>query len=292
MIAPALKKGGVIGLCAPCQLPAPERYAPVLDALRRRGFTVREAENLYKDTDGYLATPQERAADFNQLIHDPQVEVIFFGGGECGNELWPYIDYEYLKAHPKRVAGFSDGTYLVDAVWARTGIVTYYGPTPGMFSDLRAYDWESFAAHLMGDAPCHVQDSPWRMQHPGTAEGVLIGGYARNIALMTGCAFFPPDKKEKYVLFLEDHEKFGGPAYVSSLLSWVEQSPLMPQVTGLIFGHYSVNVPDSLLARLTRFGRENGIPVIYTDDFGHGTRHAVLDVGRQVRMDENGMKYL
>ena len=66
MIAPALKKGGVIGLCAPCQLPAPERYAPVLDALRRRGFTVREAENLYKDTDGYLATPQERAADFNQ----------------------------------------------------------------------------------------------------------------------------------------------------------------------------------------------------------------------------------
>jgi muramoyltetrapeptide carboxypeptidase len=53
----------------------------------------------------------------------------------------------------------------------------------------------------------------------------------------------------------------------------------MQSVTGLIFGHYAENVPEDLFRCLERFGERHNIPVVYSDDFGHGTRHAVLPIG-------------
>ena len=51
---------------------------------------------LYKNTYGYLASEMERANDFNQLVLNQDVDLILFGGGEGGNELLPYINYENI----------------------------------------------------------------------------------------------------------------------------------------------------------------------------------------------------
>ena len=81
---------------------------------------------------------------------------------------------------------------------------------------------------------------------------------------------------------------FGGEAYVSAMLSHIEQQPFMQSVTGLLFGHYSERVRPNLLARLRRLGERWGIPVAACDDFGHGKNHAVLPVGRAVELDTDG----
>jgi len=59
----------------------------------------------------------------------------------------------------------------------------------------------------------------------------------------------------------------------------------MRNVTGLIFGHYCVNVPDDLLRCLERFGENHNIPVVYTDDFGHGAKHAIFPIGVDAKLD-------
>jgi len=59
----------------------------------------------------------------------------------------------------------------------------------------------------------------------------------------------------------------------------------MRNVSGLVFGHYFVYVSDDLLCCLERFGAEHNIPVVYTDDFGHGTRHAIFPIGMNARLD-------
>jgi muramoyltetrapeptide carboxypeptidase len=61
------------------------------------GFIVKEGKNLYKNTYGYLASEQERADDFSEMILDNEVKMILFGGGNGGNELLPYINYENIK---------------------------------------------------------------------------------------------------------------------------------------------------------------------------------------------------
>ena len=138
---------------------------------------------------------------------------------------------------------------------------------------------------MFGDLTEHMKNSEWKVQTGGVAEGILVGGYARNFAILLGSKYFPLNKEDKYILFIEDHESFGGVDYVSAMLTAVEQHPFMEQVTGVIFGNYSDEEHPELLWRLKRMGERWQIPVVYCDDFGHGSSHAVLPVGRKVRLD-------
>lgn len=286
MRAKCLSEKGTIGICSPSHIAQFDAYQRTIAAIRDKGFAVREADNLYKSTYGYLASPQERAADFNQLVADPEVELILFGGGEGSNELLPYLDFEQIRRNPKRICSYSDGTTILDAVWANTGLETYYGQAPYLFENFTKYDETQFMSHMVtGQAKYHLPNSEWRMQTPGKAKGILVGGYARNFAMLLGSRYFPIDLKQKYLLFIEDHEMFGGVDYVSAMLSHIEQHDFMQAVSGFIFGHYSENVPSELLDRLKRLGERYQIPVVYCDDFGHGSNHAILPIGRMAELD-------
>ena len=295
MRAPCLTQGGVIGICSPSHIAQYDDYQRQIESIRRCGFQVREGHNLYKATHGYAATPEERAADFNQLIADPEVELILFGGGEGANELLPYIDFENIKKNPKRICSYSDGTFILNPIWAQTGLETYYGQAPHLFLDMSDYDAKHFWGHLVhGDIEEHVPNSEWKVQTGGVGEGILIGGYARNFALNISSKYLPLDPNGKYVLFVEDHESFGGVDYVSAMLTHIEQDKLMERVTGVIFGNYSENEHPELLGRLKRMGEAHHIPVVYCDDFGHGWNHAILPIGRRVRLDadQKRLQYL
>ncbi len=286
LIAPPLREGGTIGICSPSHIADREGYAPVIAAMKALGFRVKEAPNLYKATYGYLASPQERADDFNALIADDEVDMVFFGGGEAGNELLPLIDYENIKAHPKRICSYSDGTFVLTAVWSMTGMSVYYGSSPSMFSEPTAYNLRSFREHIMADAASHQKNSEWKTLTGGSAEGILWGGYLRNVALMAGCSpYLRISPEEKYVLLLEDHEQFGDRAYVSAMLSHIEQTGFMDRVSGILFGHYSETEYPELFARLARMGEKYAIPAVYCDDFGHGVNRGIFDIGRRVRFD-------
>ena len=146
------------------------------------------------------------------------------------------IDYDYLRAHPKRLCSYSDGTFVLSAVWsgAPALLTTYYGMAPGAFSDLREYDYaetpcstrRGSAEHAHRQHPLEPLD---RRARAGRADG---GGYLRNVALMLRGDYLRYDRQQKYVLFLEDHEKFGDRAYVSAMLSHIEQSGVMACVSG------------------------------------------------------------
>lgn len=286
MIAPCLKSNGIIGICSPSHIAMYEEYQHTIAAIKDKGYDVREADNLYKNTYGYLASPQERADDFNQLIADPEVGLILFGGGEGSNELLPYIDFESIKKNPKRICSFSDGTTILDSVWAMTGLETYYGQAPYLFDDFTKYDEEQFICHIVkGNAEKHISNSRWQVQTAGKAKGILVGGYARNFAMLLGSRYFPINLHEEYILFIEDHEMFGGVDYVSAMLSHIEQHDFIKTVKGVVFGHYSENSHPELLDRLKRLGEKYQIPVVYCDDFGHGNNHAILPVGRTAELD-------
>lgn len=285
MKAPRLTPGGMIGLCSPSHIAKPEEYGQIIRIFQRKGYSVREAHNLYKATYGYLATPKERAADFNQLVCDPEVELVMFGGGEGSVELLPYLDFDNIRKHPKLFLSYSDGTTILNTIWSKTGLETYYGQSPNMYGDLRCYDYEQFLKHMVdGDVTQHVPNSPWLVQSHGTAKGILTGGYTRNFAMLLGSPYFSWDPDGQYLLFLEDHEQFGAMDYVSAMLANIEQSPFISTVTGLIFGHYSAPPSEQLLTRLELFGKEHGIPVVYCDDFGHGNNHAILPIGHMAEL--------
>lgn len=283
-----LKPGDAIGLVAPCHVATEERYAPMLEAIRQLGFSVKTGKNFYRNTYGYSATEAERAEDINAMAADDSVKLVLFGGGEGADEVLPYLDYDTIRAHPKPYASYSDGTTILNAITRKTGLVTYYGPLPGMFPDLSPYNREQFFAHFVdGSASELVPSAPWKLLCPGVAEGVLAGGYLGNAALLVDGEYFAGSAGTPSLLFLEDHEKFSPVCHVSSLLAHLEQSHFFAGVKGILFGHYAEAVPGELLERLRRLGQKHRIPVAYCDDFGHGENHAVLPIGRSAVLDAN-----
>ena len=286
-----LKPGDVIGICSPSHIPNREIYDKAFSRIRAMGFEIKEAKNLYSSSLGYSASPRERADDFNSLARDPEVKMILFGGGEGSVDLIPLIDYEALKKDPKLVCSYSDGTTILDAIWSNTGLEVYYGQSVAHFSadDNPYHDSQFKAFFASGGVKAHVPASEWRTLSPGSCEGVLLGGYLLNFALLLGSRYFSYDESEDYVLFLEDHEKFYGIPYISSMLSYLDQTPFMDRVRGILFGHYSVEPNEYLFECLARLGKKRGFPVCYCDDFGHGANQAILPIGRKAVLDADAL---
>lgn len=278
-----LRPGDTIGLCAPCWLADSEWAAPICASLEKLGFRVQLSRNIFASGWGYAASPQERAADINELIADDHVRMIFFGGGEGADDVVPLIDYKAAARHPKLWLSYSDGTSILHAVWARTGLTTLYGQSPGFLPRMSPYNLSQFLSHVTAQPLVHEPAAPWQTLVPGQAEGTLIGGYLGNFLFASAMGRIPTDRK--YILFLEDNERFFDVEAVSALLGRLEQCEVMRHTAGILFGHYSVVRCEPLMQRLTRLGETHGIPVAACDDFGHGLHHAILPIGVQARLD-------
>ncbi len=286
--APKLKVGDTIGIFCASHIYTDKWYARDLWTLERLGFKVKVGKNARLDTYGYAASSEERAADINALVTDDEVKMLLFGGGAGAAEVLPFIDFENIRKHPKLFSSYSDGTSILNTIYAQTGLVTYYGQGPGEFAELRQYDWEQFKFHFMGDGIGQFfGDSKWKTLRGGKCSGTLIGGYTSVFAMLQGSKYFRYDDNRKYLLFLEDHEKLQRPAAVATCMAYIEQSAFMDKVVGLIFGHYATEVPEVLFGVLTRFAERHNIPAVYTDDFGHGFRHAILPIGMNATLDAN-----
>lgn len=286
MQAKRIPNNGTIGIFCPSHAAIPEKYAAQIAGIEHMGFKVKLGENFYKDTWGYAASAQERADDFNALISDKSVDAILFNGGNGAAEVLPYIDYENIRRNPKRIGSYSDGTTILNAIHAQTGLVVYYGTAPGSFADLRHYDYMQFCSHFVDgySTECFEPNSERITLHGGQAEGVLIGGYPTLFLQILPSRYFV-DNEQEYILFLEAHEKHSTVGLTAGELAFLEQTAFMDKVRGLVFGHFSMETPPDLLRCLERFGECHNIPVLYTDDFGHCTRHGILPIGMRAALD-------
>jgi muramoyltetrapeptide carboxypeptidase len=232
-----LRAGDTIGVISPSHIAGETDYRHITKTIESLGFRVKLGSNIFKDTHGYLASEQERASDLNDMAADSSVKMILFGGGWGASEILPLIDYENISRCPKFFSSFSDGTSILNAIYAKTGLITYYGLRAGDFRDLSYHGYTQFSAHFTQGRTAAPQkwNGSWRALRPGACEGTLVGGYAVNFALLPGREFFPYDPERKYILFLEDNVKFGRIAKVSVFLSHIEQSKFIEKVGALIF---------------------------------------------------------
>ena len=201
MQAPALHLGDTIGLVSPSAIPDPEKMQLISAALKGQGYRVRLGKHLFAHGWDYAATDEERAADFTQMALDEDVKLVFFSGGEGADEVLPLLDYTLIAAHPKRYLSFSDGTSILNTLWSRTGMITYYGQTPGdALKELNSYTWQNFRLHMEqpGLAP-HIPSAPWRTLRPGEARGTLMGGYLENFLYLLYGGWVRVDPAQDYV---------------------------------------------------------------------------------------------
>ena len=124
-----LKKGDVIGVCAPSAgiWPDDAEYEASVKRFLTEGYSIKETASVH-NAQNESAPPEVRGAEFNQLIADGDVDaVICAAGGDFLISMLPYVDYEAFAKNPKWVQGYSDPTSLLYTLTTKLDIATIYG---------------------------------------------------------------------------------------------------------------------------------------------------------------------
>ena len=324
MKASRIKGKTTIGVCSPSfpiSATEPIRCERGIKYLENKGFMINNGL-LYKKKDFYRSgTIKERAEEFNNLLYDENIQIIMTSiGGNNTNSILPYIDYEYIKKHPKIIIGFSDITALLLAIYAKTGLVTFYGPDiASSFGELPPFvDWtfESFNAFVNGISVPYNYEMPiawteefidwseqdrakkqysnqWVCVKQGTCQGRLIGGNLNTMEGFFGTEYMPTINKGD-ILFIEDAEK---DAYtIERSFSLLKLAGVFDKVSGIILGKHE-KFDDNGTGRkpyeiLLEVIGDTSIPILAEFDCCHTHPMLTIPIGCEVLLDATNKKII
>jgi muramoyltetrapeptide carboxypeptidase len=298
-----LRAGDTVGLVSPGS-PIAEDFGVQLarESFEAMGLRVRMGR-FVRERQGYFAgTDAERAADVNAMFADPEVHAVFALRGGWGTaRILPAVDFDLIRRNPKVLVGYSDITSLLNAVYARSGLVSFHGPMG--VSRWTPYPREHFR-RLLFDAEAIEFSNPVdtrgdlvqredrvRTITPGTARGRLVGGNLSVLAGIVGSGFVPP--WEGSILFLEDVDE--GIHRMDRMLTQLALAGVLGAIRGFVFGKctdcdaggspgggYGSPTLDQVLAEHVA---PLGIPAWSGAMIGHVTDQWTLPVGAEVEID-------
>jgi len=294
-----LRPGDLIAVVSPASPPygaKREGYRRGIQYLRDLGYRVIEGEHVSSEN-GYLAgTDEQRLADLNAMLQNPQVRAILCTRGGYGSiRILDKVDFEAAKNSPKILVGYSDITALQLALLSQSGLVTLSGPMVAV--ELGAIDpvTEKYFWPLLTGTRSLALDGKsggarLRLYRGGLAEGPLIPGCLSVISALVGTPYLPD--MNGAILVLED---VGEPVYrIDRNLNHLRHAGILSGLNGLIFGQFldpqpGVDAgidPDRALDELFQQVADRlDCPVLGRFPYGHGPKKYSLPVGPRARLD-------
>jgi muramoyltetrapeptide carboxypeptidase len=294
--ASALRPGDVIRFVAPAGPSEAERAVKAKKRFEAEGFRVVLPPNLSRRT-GYLAgSDEERAAELNEALRDPDARAIFPCRGGYGlSRILDRIDYEALRRAPKIITGYSDLTALHLAVARKCRLITFHSPMPesSLWRDDGAYAFaaSSFARALFADryrsgAAGYLIDLPRERPAPvrlvsGKATGRLVGGNLTLICATLGTPYAIEPKGN--LLFVEDISE--APYRVDRMFAQLRLAGVLDQIAGLIVGSFDETDTAEVERVVRGYGANLKVPVVLGFPVGHIPTNATLPHGARAELD-------
>lgn len=314
IFAPKLKSGDEVRVIAPVRslaIISPESREIANQRFADLGLKLTFGQYLEEIDDFASTTVEHRLADLHAAFADKNVQAILTViGGFNSNQLLSYIDWDLLKNNPKIFCGFSDVTALGNAIYAKTGLVTYSGPHYSTFGQKLHLDYtlEYFRKCLLSEDPIEVIPSPewsddlwwqnqkarqlipnpgWHIINPGEAHGTIVGANLCTFNLLQGTEYLPD--LANTILFLEDDAE-SQPHHFDRDLQSLIHLPTFDGVKGLAIGRFqkASHMTIKLLTQIIQTKPElNQLPVITNVDFGHSDPKITFPIGGEVQMLAN-----
>jgi muramoyltetrapeptide carboxypeptidase len=241
---PRLRPGDTVGLFASANATFLRAELEIAtESLSALGLKVKQGAHLL-DRYGYFAgRDRDRAADVNALFADPGIKgVMAIRGGWGSARVLPFLDYDLIRRNPKVLMGYSDLTAILNAVHARTGLVTFHGPvgvstwTPFSVEHMRRVLFDGEAPTLAN--PVEVKDTLVQVEDrvqtivPGVARGRLLGGNLTVLTSIVGTTYLPD--WDGAILFIEDVRE---QIYrIDRMLTQLALAGILGRLRGVVFG--------------------------------------------------------
>ncbi len=234
---PFLKQGSVIGITCPSGYVSEDRVAYAVKVLERWGFSVKQGKTIGSEHFYFSGTDQERLADLQDMLDDPDVDAILMGRGGYGlSRIIDGLDFTKFLRNPKWVCGFSDITVLHNHLQARYLIPSLHSPMCGAFKpETENQDYlKTLYAALTGES-IYYHSAPSKFNRSGQAEAVLTGGNLSLLTHLIGSAS-EVDTEEK-MLFIED---IGEHYYkIDRMLLTLKRAGKLDHLKGIILGGFT-----------------------------------------------------
>ncbi len=260
-----------------------ERMARVIES---QGFRAWIGPNAAKRSGSYGGTAEQRYADLEAALLNPEVKAIICSRGGYGAvHLLERLDGLPLRENAKWIVGFSDISAL-HALMARHGIASLHGP---MGVNLKNENQLTPSVQTMfdilrGEHPTYTVDAH-KYNREGYTIGTLVGG---NLAVIDGLAATPFNvMKPGTVLFIEDVAE---PVYkIERMLYRLKLSGVLGQLAGLVIGDFTETAGDenyrSMEAMIRDMVKDYDYPVAFGFPAGHARVNMPLMLGCPVLLD-------
>lgn len=307
-----LQKNDEIRVIAPsCSLSiiSPANREVANKCLTDLGFKVTFSKNVEESDEFRSSSIKSRVADLHKAFLDTKVKAVFtvIGGFNC-NQLLKYIDWNIIKNNPKIFIGYSDTTALQNAIFAKTGLISYSGPAWSTFGQKLYFDytldgfkkclmstdefsikpsetWSDDAWYLSQDKRELVKNEGWLIINKGKASGTILGANLCTFNLLQGTEYFP--NLNNSILFIEDDSESKDVNFDRDLQSLIHQ-PSFKGVKGIIIGRFqkaSEMTNEKLIKIIKSKAELKNIPVIANVDFGHTSPIVTFPIGGEVSLD-------
>jgi muramoyltetrapeptide carboxypeptidase len=289
VIPPYLRPGDMIGITCPAGDITAKEILPAVQLIQSWGFRIKVGDTVGKKDFIFGGTDAERAADFQQMVNDPELSAILCARGGYGAvHIIDRIDFSALAQRPKWIIGFSDITVILCHLHTNGNLASIHSKMCNSFPD----DW-SKAEPVQADCILSIRRalSGERMQYKavahvrnrsGRAEGPLVGGNLKTIETLAGTRS-DIDTAGK-ILFVEDTGEY---LYSIDRMFWhLQRTGKLDRLAGLVVGGFKVkpddpgeefgsSVYDIVAARVNRYT----YPVCFDFPVGHQKDNFALKYG-------------
>lgn len=282
-----------VGVIIPASLPARKTYMVCKARLEEAGYRVKEASRLSL---GKVAPIEDRVADFEEMWMDPEVDLVICArGGTGAQDLIDKIDWKKLRTRNQRVLGFSNITWLLNAMLNEKAGHPISGPTLTQFRYVAQPTLAWLAPALAGKP---LPDVELRALRPGAFSGLPCGGH---IGMLAGMAERKclPDATGR-VVFLECSCRY--PKVAEGYLETLCKAGFFTSAAGVVFG--DITPGDESNKKLTgaalkqglaevgrikrRFAERVTCPVYDRYPYGHVAKNFAIDFQRKVEVSAEG----
>ncbi|MCX7909720.1 MAG: LD-carboxypeptidase [Ignavibacteria bacterium] len=288
---PLLKKGSKVAFTAPGSPVNIWELRYIANFFQKNGCSIVYGETVTKRDKKfrYLSRDDKfRAEELNRFFADPSIHCIVAARGGYGSiRILDLLDYDTIQKNPKVFIGFSDITVLLNAIYKKTNLVTFHGPTGNFFLDrftISSLETMIFDKSNNGENIFKYKFTKSEILNPGETSGHLVGGNLSNLVSLLGTEFEFDTKNS--LLFLEEISEH--PYRIDRMLKQMELAGKFKDCKGVLLGYFGKLdtrrnfYPDysfTLREIFDSYFKKFDFPVVLNLPFGHQSKFITFPIG-------------
>ena len=286
-----------VGVVMPASIQPKVRFDAGVEALKAAGLRIKLAKRLNFKTQ---ASAADRAADFEEMWMDPEVDLVICARGGSGSEnILPLLDWNRLRTRDQRVLGFSNITMILNAMAKEKAGHPFSGSSISHLLYAKGDTFEWLKRAIAGDPQPQAK---LRAIRPGAFSGLPCGGHIAlvRLGIKTNWACDAAGR----VVFLERNNSASAKK-IAEELDEIAASGWLKDCAGVIFGDVTpgregkgrkrtLSGPELAAAReevaraKRAFVEKIGKPAYDGFAYGHIPVSHAIDFRRKVSVSEDG----